>query len=143
MNGALNVKKLAPPPGALGRGLKGQSSFNFNYKVNFKDFLFQSVCVFSQMKDTKHIRRDFHYVGWVMPRGWDFGALGAQVVKKKYFSNMVMWLIKSMGMMSRMQVTFSSYGQTGDLGARSKGQISLTCQFQRFLYQTLCVCIHK
>ena len=37
-----------------------------------------------------------------------------------------------------MQVTFSS-GQTGDLGTRSKGQISLTCQFQRFLYQTLCV----
>ena len=25
------------------------------------------------------------------------------------------------------------------LGGRSKGQISLTCQFQRFLYQTLCV----
>ena len=39
---------------------------------------------------------------------------------------------------NRMQVTFSSEGQTGDLGARSKGQISLTCQFQRFLYQTLC-----
>ena len=38
-----------------------------------------------------------------------------------------------------MQVTFLSYGQTGDLGERSKGQISLTCQFQRFLYQTLCV----
>ena len=44
---------------------------------------------------------------------------------------------------NRMQVTFSSYGQTGDLGARSKGQISLTCQFQNFLYQTLCVCSHK
>ena len=40
---------------------------------------------------------------------------------------------------NKMQVTFSSLGQTGDLGARSKGQISLTCQFQRFLYQTLCV----
>ena len=38
-----------------------------------------------------------------------------------------------------MQVKFSSWRQTGDLGARSKGQISLTCQFQRFLYQTLCV----
>ena len=38
-----------------------------------------------------------------------------------------------------MQITFSSLGRTGDLGARSKGQISLTCQFQRFLYQTLCV----
>ena len=40
---------------------------------------------------------------------------------------------------NRMQVTFSSYGQIGDLGASSKGQISFTCQFQRFLYQTLCV----
>ena len=40
---------------------------------------------------------------------------------------------------NKMQVTYSSLGQTGDLGARSKGQISLTCQFQRFLYQTLCV----
>ena len=40
---------------------------------------------------------------------------------------------------NRMQVTSSSKGQTGDLRARSKGQISLTCQFQRLLYQTLCV----
>ena len=40
---------------------------------------------------------------------------------------------------NKMQVTFSSWGQTGDFGARSKGQISLICQFQRFLYQTLCV----
>ena len=28
------------------------------------------------MKDTKHIRRDFYSVAWVMPQGWDFGALG-------------------------------------------------------------------
>ena len=40
---------------------------------------------------------------------------------------------------NKMQVTFSPWRQAGDLGARSKGQISLTCQFQRFLYQTLCV----
>ena len=40
---------------------------------------------------------------------------------------------------NKMQLTFSSWRQTGDLGARLKGQISLTCQFQRFLYQTLCV----
>ena len=30
---------LAPPPGALGRGKKGQISLNFNSKFNFKDFL--------------------------------------------------------------------------------------------------------
>ena len=28
------------------------------------------------MKDTKHIRQDFYSVAWVMPQGWDFGALG-------------------------------------------------------------------
>ena len=40
------------------------------------------------MKDTKHIRRDFYSVAWVMPQ-------------------------------------FSPYGQTDDLGVRSKGLISL------------------
>ena len=38
-----------------------------------------------------------------------------------------------------MQVTFSSKGQTGDLWARSNGQITFICQFQRFLYETLYV----
>ena len=41
---------------------------------------------------------------------------------------------------NRMQVNFSSKGQSGNLRVRSKGQISrLPYQFQRFLYQTLCV----
>ena len=46
-----------------------------------------------------------------------------------------------MGITSRMQVKFSSLGQTGDLGVRSKGQISLNfslhVNFKDF--QTLCV----
>ena len=60
------------------------------------------------MKDTKHIRRDFHYVVWVMPQGWDFGALGVPrwSKKKKKFKH--------------GQVKFSSEGQAGDLGVRSK-----------------------
>ena len=66
-------------PRPLVRG-QGQISFNFNYKVNFK-FLYQTLCVFSQMKDTKHIRLDFHSVAWVMPQGVGlWGAGGAQVV---------------------------------------------------------------
>ena len=42
-----------------------------------------SVCEFSQMIDTRHIRRDFHSVAWVMPQGGGgtSGAGGAQVVK--------------------------------------------------------------
>ena len=40
-----------------------------------------------QMKDTKHIRHDFHSVTLVMPQG-DIGALG--VPRGVFFSNMVM-----------------------------------------------------
>ena len=55
------------------------------------------------MKDTKHIRWDFHSVPWVMPQGWDFGALGVPRGPKK--SNMV---IDGDDQQNRMQVKFSS-----------------------------------
>ena len=35
----------------------------------FQIFLNQTLCVFSQMKDAKHFRRDFHFIAWVMPQG--------------------------------------------------------------------------
>ena len=77
MNGACNVKLFfGPAPWGPRERSKGQMSFNFNYKVNFKDFLYQTLCVFSQMKNTKHVRRDFYSVPWVMLQGCDFGALG-------------------------------------------------------------------
>ena len=41
---------------------------------------------------------------------------------------------------TRMQVKFSSLGQTGDLGVRSKGQILIN--FKDF-YTKLCLCSHK
>ena len=56
------------------------------------------------MKDTKHIRRDFNSVTWVMPQGSDFGVLGVpRGVKKYFFSNMVMWHVKSPGMTCRTE----------------------------------------
>ena len=47
MNGERNVKNyLGLAPWGPGEGSKGQISFNFNYKVNFKDFYFKlCVCV--------------------------------------------------------------------------------------------------
>ena len=48
--------------------------FNFSYR-----FLYQTLCVFSQIKDRKHIERNFHFVAWVMPQGWDFGVLKGQL----------------------------------------------------------------
>ena len=70
-----------------------------------------------------------------------WGAGGAQVVKILFFQTWSCGIYQIDGddEQNRMQVTFSSKGHTGDLGARSKRQISFTCQFQRFLYQTLCV----
>ena len=143
MNGSGNVNFFFPAPWGPGEGSKGQISFNFNYKVNFKDF-YSKLCVFSQMKDTKHIRQDFYSVAWVMPQGWDFGALRMPRGSKNFFKHGHMaYQINGDGKQNRMQVAFSSLGQAGDLGVRSKGQISLTCQFERFLYETLCVCSHK
>ena len=66
------------------------------------------MCVFSQIKDTKHIKRDLNHVAWVMPQGWDFGALGAQgrgVKKIKY--GHVAYQIDGDDEQNRMQVKFS------------------------------------
>ena len=37
--------------------------------------LYQTLCVFSQIKDRKHIEHNFHPVAGVMPHGWDLGVL--------------------------------------------------------------------
>ena len=47
------------------------------------------MCVFSEIKDMKHIERYFHSVVRVMPQGQNFN-----------FPNMVMWHIKLKGMVS-------------------------------------------
>ena len=62
---------------------KGQLSLNFNnlLQSQIQCFWNQTLCVFSQMKDIKHIRRDFYSVAWVMPQGWNLGVLGV-----KYYS---------------------------------------------------------
>ena len=74
----------------LGRG-KRSKIIKFRLPCQFQRFLCQILCVFSQMKDTKHIRPDFYSVAWVMPQGWDFGALGVpRGVKQFFFSNIVM-----------------------------------------------------
>ena len=70
--------------------------------ISNQRLLYQTLFLFSQMKDTKHIRRDFNSVAWVMPQGSDFGALGVPRGGQKInFSNMVMWHIKSTGMTRR------------------------------------------
>ena len=65
--------------------------------------------MFSQIKDTKHIRRDFHSVPWVMPQGWDFGALGVPRGSIFFFKHgHVVYQIDGDDEQNRMQVKFSS-----------------------------------
>ena len=60
------------------------------------------------MKDTKHIRRDFHSVDWVVPQGRLLGDGGAQGVKQFYFfkHGHVAYQINGNDEQNRMQVKF-------------------------------------
>ena len=61
------------------------------------------------MKDTKHIRRDFHSVAWVMSQGWDFRALGVSRGSMFFFKRgHVAYQIDGDDDQNRMQVKFSS-----------------------------------
>ena len=62
------------------------------------------------MKDTKHIRQDFHSVTWVMPQGSDLGALGCPGGKKKivFKHGHVAYQIEGDDEQNRMQIKFSS-----------------------------------
>ena len=81
---------FGPAPWGPGEGPKGQISLNifkFQLLSQFQIFLNQTLCVFSQMKDIKHIRRDFHLATWVMPQGWDLGGGGGGLRVNFFFRN--------------------------------------------------------
>ena len=88
MNGACNVNPFfAPPPG---EGSKGQISFNFNFKVIFKDF-YTKLCVCSHKLKIQTYQTGFSFCRLGHAPGVVFwGDGGAQGVKKNYCSNMVM-----------------------------------------------------
>ena len=84
---------FGPAPWGPGEGPKGQillDIIKFLLQSQFQRFSNQTLCVFSQMKDIKHIRRDFHSLAWVMPlpQGSDLGVpWGVEWSKKKIFRN--------------------------------------------------------
>ena len=88
-----------------------QPKFGVNYKVNFKDFFSNFVCVLTNdIYKTYQTGFSLCSLGHAPGVGL-WGAGGAQVVK----------IIKHGHVkQNRMQVQFSSKGQTGDLGVRSK-----------------------
>ena len=55
---------------------KGQISLNFCNHMSISIFLYQTLRLFSQIKDRKHIEQNFYSVAGIMPQGWDLGVLG-------------------------------------------------------------------
>ena len=81
---------FGPTPWGPGEGPKGQISLNiikFQLLSQFQRFLIQTLCVFSQMKDIKRIRWDFHLAALVMPQGCALGVpVGGWGGQKNLFS---------------------------------------------------------
>ena len=67
-----------PLPLGPREGSKRSNIVKFQLQSQFQIF----INVFSQMKDIKHIRRDFHSAAWVMPHGgtWGYRGSGGQML---------------------------------------------------------------
>ena len=72
---------LCPRPLGPWGGAKGSNIIKSQLQSPFQRFLNQTLCLFSQMKDIKHIRQDFHSVPWVMPQGLGQGGTGRSKIK--------------------------------------------------------------
>ena len=97
----------------------------------FQRFLNQTLSVFSQMKDIKHIRRDFHLAIWVMPQGWDLGVLwGFEGSKKYFFWNSTRFGVWVTYMNGTCNSTIFGIPTPWGLGEGPKGQISLNLNYK-------------
>ena len=111
---------FGPPPGALGRGQKVKYHLISITKSISKIFIPNFVCVLTNERyKTYQTGFSFCPLGHAPGVGL-WGAGDAQGVKKNFKHGHVVCQIDKDDEQNRMQVQFSSSGQTGDLGARSK-----------------------
>ena len=75
---------LGPHPLGPWGGAKRSIIIKSQSQSQFQRFLNQTLCVFSQFKDLKHIIRDFYSIAWVMPQGWTWGYRGGLGVQKLF-----------------------------------------------------------
>ena len=86
INVTCNGTILDPHPLGPWGGAKRSNIIKSQSQSQFQRYLSQTLCVFSQMKDIKHIRGDFHSIAWVMPQGWDLGVPWGVGGSKNFFS---------------------------------------------------------
>ena len=78
MNGTCNGTIFWSPPPFPWGGAKRSNIIKTQLQSQFQRFLNYILCVFSQMKDIKHIRQNFHSVPWVM-HAPGFGTWGSKI----------------------------------------------------------------
>ena len=135
MNGACNgTIFFGLAPWGPGEGPKGQVSLNiikFQLLSQFQRFLNQTLCVFSQMKDIKHIRQDFHFAAWVMPQGGNLGVPWGVAGSKKFFSEIQPDLVcELLILMAYATTPFLGVPAPWGPGEGPKGQISLNLNYK-------------
>ena len=139
---------FCPAPWGPGEAPKGQISLNIikiQLQSQFQRFLNQCLCVFSQMKDIKHIRRDIILPPGML-QGWDFGVpWGVGEVKKKFWNStrFFVWVTYMNGTCN--STIFFGPRPLGPSGGAKRSNIiksELQIQFQRFSTK-LCVSSHK
>ena len=120
---------FGPHPLGPWGGAKRSNIIKFQSQRQLQRFLNQTLCVFSQMKGIKHIRRDFHSVAWVMPQGWDLGVplgLGGPKVFSPKFNQI--WCLSYLHKWHMQRHNFLVPASWG-LGEGPKGQISLNLNY--------------
>ena len=122
---------LGPNPLGPWGGAKRSNIIKSQSQSQFQRFLNQTLCVFSQLKDIKHIRRDFHSVALVMPQGWDLGVPWGVGGSKNFFSQIQPDLVcELLTWMAHATAQFFSVPASLGLGEGQKGQISLNLNYK-------------
>ena len=141
---------FGPAPWGPGEGPKGQISLNiikFQLQSQFQRFFNQTLCVFSHMKDIKHIRQEFSFgrLGHAPGVGLR-GTVGGLGVKNFFFSKFnQIWCVSYLHEWHMHRRHFLGPHPLGPWGGAKRSNIiksELQSQFQRFLTK-LCVSSHK
>ena len=128
---------LGPNPLGPWGGAKRSNIIKSQSQSQFQRFLNQTLCVFSQLKDIKHIRRDFHSVAWVMPQGWDLGVPWGVGGSKNFFPKFnQIWCVSCLHEWHMQRHNFFWSRLLGPWGGAKRSNIIKSqsqSQFQRFL----------
>ena len=127
---------LGPHLWGPGEGPKRSNIIKSQSQSQFQRFLNQTLHVFLQMKDIKHIRRDFHSITLIMPQGWDLGLLWGGGCKKTFFPKFNhIWCVSYLHEWHMQQHYFFGPRLLGPWGGAIRSNIiksQLQSQFQRF-----------